>query len=705
VQGNDGPGKEGPGFGRPAYDLIYVHVKDPSTEIIYYGWTRKLPTTKNVYYQILDPLGNVAAWGQVANTSSDAGYIADNGIAAYYGPSQIAGFMGYNALELVPTMAGDYAIQFNVGSAKVPAPDEVKYYIHPFDVTVADISNPLSPQAINGRVFSYKWHLNCNSGTNEACMEFYTWTPDSLVMMMDMNRIQPWGYTVSFNSHGCTNTGDIAADRRSTTTVSAAVPEYRVFLNEPDEECYPTGTPGEVEYIEINTCGPTGDLCVVVQTTKPGELNVYIDLNGTGAYEEGTEDIYFPYATDEVGEICIPWDGIDGFGNHIADSAGGLIIVEFLAGIVHYPVYDPENHPYGFNCALIRPNTGLQPLMYYDNRNTPIGTHNLSGCVSGCNSWTKGKGDRVMVNTWLNNITSADTDVFVVSHLCPPIAYDDSTCTAGSSIQIPIMDNDSARTFPIDPSSIVLGTPIQGSGQIFYNPDVELFTYIPDNNDSTTLIVRYQLCDMTPEEMEGPLCDSATITVGVYRDCPNGVILDIGDFGLTAIPVGEDVRLQWPRWLDAEPYTFWVERSVDEAAFAVLGRLRGDGRGGGMYEYWDRDGPMMAQSVRYRVWALSEGGGNHLSEVVTLHVAASAQIPVQIYPNPASDELVISYHTLTAGQVEIFDVLGRSWYRHEVPAMGSPHQEVIPLHGWPAGWYMLKYRYRDGRYTLRLRVE
>lgn len=704
IQGNDGAGKEGPSYGRPWYDLVYVHIQDPSKEVIYYGFTRKLPTNKNVYYQILAPNGTIVASGQVANNSSGLGYIADNGVQAYVGPKQIAGPSsgGYQALTVVPLMAGDYAIQFNVNHAKIAQPLETKYYIHPFDVTVADVSNPMSPRAIPGRLFSYKWHINTNSATNKACMEFYTWTPDSLVMMMDMNEIQPWGFTVSFNSHGSMNTGNIAADRRSSTTVSAAVPEYRVFLNEPDPAAYPTGTPGQVEYIEINTCGPTGNLCIVVLTTKPGELNVYIDLDGTGAYEEGGADIYFPYQTDVAGEICIPWDGIDGYGVHIPDSMGGLVIVEFLAGVVHYPVYDPENHKLGFNCALIRPATGLQPLMYFDNRGTPIGTYNLDGCVSGCNTWSGNAGDRIMVNTWLNTTTSADTDAFVVSHLCPPIAYDDSSCTTpNQSIEIPILDNDSARTFPLDVENIILHPPLQGSGHIFYNPDVQLFTYIPDGNDSTTLIVEYDLCDYTPEELEGPLCDRGRITIRVYYGCPNGAILAAEPFPLHLWASDQGCRLTWPDQPGAG--TYWVLRSLEGGPFEAIARVRTPAIAG-QHRYQDST-PPAAGRVVYQVLFLAEGQEQARSTRAWTELPAHMQPWLEAFPHPEHRALVLRYMAPSPGLLQVVDALGRPMGQYRLPATPGVQTRELSTEGWPAGWYIVSYRCSAGQRTMRLRIE
>ena len=50
VQGNDGAGKMGPSYHQAATEYIYVHISNPLTETIYYGFTRKLPTNKHRIY-------------------------------------------------------------------------------------------------------------------------------------------------------------------------------------------------------------------------------------------------------------------------------------------------------------------------------------------------------------------------------------------------------------------------------------------------------------------------------------------------------------------------------------------------------------------------------------------------------------------------------------------------------------------------------
>lgn len=666
IQGNDGTGKEGSRYGRPWYDKIYVHIDNPDTETIYYGFTRKLPTNKNIFYQILRPDGTIACSGQVANSSANAGFIADNGVAAYVGPAQTGGTGGYTAIECNPDQAGDYVIQFNVNHATTATPNETKFFIHPFDVTVANIANPASPVAVPGRLFSYRWHLNTNSSTNKACMEFYTWTPDSLVVMMDMNEIQPFGFSVSFNSTGCTQTGNIAEDRKSRSTASLSVHEYRVFLNPPDESVYPTGTPGEVTYVSVNQCNYSSEYCINIVTTKPGEINVFIDLDGNGQYDAGGVDVYFPYRTQESGNVCIPWNGMDANGDPVPPDLAGLVMVQYLAGIVHYPVWDPETHSKGFNCAMIRPVT-LQPKMYHDNSATPIGTVNLSGCTAGCNTWGNNKGDNVMVNTWINAITSQDTAEMYIYSACHPDPLPDSICTGvNQSIELSLASNDSDPDGDLDRYTITLSNPSYAGSTYSYNPVLDLLHFTPLTDDSTRFELTYEICDETPPEKGGILCSRSQVVIDITNTCVPSSIL-AGSMELGGIRLGGDVLLEWQLSTPDPVRRFRVESSEDGRAFAVLAEL--EAGEGPLYR-----GSHQARSAPGRRWYRITAAGSNgavLRSNLWSTVSMADTETVLLYPNPVHAAVTLVGDLPRGAQFELVDMQGKRWLMQQLQPMSG----------------------------------
>lgn len=664
VQGNDGAGKEGPSYHQNATEYIYVHILDPDDETIYFGFTRKLPTTKPVYYQILDPLGNVHCSGRVAESPSDAGYIADNGVEAYVGPTQIHGLGsgGYQAIECDPTMAGEYTIRFNVNNASTPTPSESKYFIHPFDVTVG---STMVDSAINGRLFAYRWHLNTNSGSNKACMQFYTWTPDSLVVMMDMNGMQPYGYTVAFNSFGVTNTDDIAADRRSSSSISTSIPEYRVFLNEPDSIVYPTGTPGEIEYIEISGCQADSSFCIMANATKVGEMNVYIDLDGNGEYDAGGRDVYFPYDVTQTGTICIPWNGIDGMGDQVSLSASGTVIVQFLAGIVHYPVYDPENNTNGFRCAIIRPSSGLTPKMYFDNSTTAIGTINLDGCDSLCNVWTSNRGDRVMVNTWINTITSEDEESFAMSGFCPPTAVPDSACTRPSFVRtINILENDWDRDNSLDANSVSLFNLSHDAGQFIYDPSGGYVNVLPASGDSSDMYFSYVICDETAIVDGGALCDSGYAFIQIYSACNEITTLSAMIPRLQAFSFGHRVRIEWDEVWSHEGQ-LWLERAIgSKGSFEKIWEWTQTNSS--TQSFWEELSSDIRGEVYYRWNWIQSSEKSTPGQAVKVIVRYSQAERVIRYATIENQQLSVQFTQYPRGKLILTDLSGRELYHGEV---------------------------------------
>lgn len=685
VQGNDGNGKEGPSYSEPASEYLYVHITDAGTEMIYLGFTRLLPTNKPIYYQVLRPDGSILCSGEVARNASMAGYIADDGVEAYVGPLQLngAGSGGYQAIECQPDTVGDFAIRFNVNDPVNPTPNESKYYLHPLDITVG---RPADSATLDGRLFAYRWHLNTNSGSNRACMDFYTWTPDSLVVKMDMNGIQPYGFTVSFNSFGAQNTGSIADNRKSTSTVSSAVPEYRVFLNEPDLNVYPTGTPGEITYIDINGCQIDSSFCIVANATKIGEINVYIDLTGNGQYDEGTRDVYFPYQNDETGVICIPWDGIDGLGNPVGITESGSVIVQFLAGIVHYPVYDPENHQNGFNCEVVRP-SGMNPLMYFDNRDTDIGTYNLDGCSSGCNVWTGGDGDRIMVNTWINTITSEDIEGFSMNGLCAPGAVQDSTCTYLSHpSELSILNNDWDRDNGLDPGSVTLFDLSHDPAQYYYDQSSQVLRLIPSDGDSTTMTLRYRVCDSTDVVDGGPLCDTAFVVMTISKGCTTNITLPLHLPPPQVQAFAGGVRVGWLAGSLPDFGTLYLERA-DGPQELFQRHWRFQPLPGEVY--LDEYLPSETTELWYRwTWIAPDGRAVYSSPV---QVQSPPLQPISLQQARWDEQyLTVRYRALPGTTLGMYDHTGRTLWQLTVSADEQTLQ--VPIHRLPLGpgpWLLL----------------
>ncbi len=381
-------------YGCAEEDRLHIHVCQLG-EKIYYGFRQD---NNDVYYRIRDPLGNIvvdngAGAGLPVPQVGEQGFI-DTYNEAVTGPLQVAGAGGYDALLYTPTMVGDYYIEFNPrDSVNI---NNVKRVFKFFDITVTDASDI----PINGRLWSREWDVQCNGGANRFRGTFFIYADDGIVTSVDLNGLQPYGFTVAANENGLMNTGNIDVDRQSQNG-NINFPQYKIFLNDPDSNCYPTGTFGELTAPSFVTgCGES--LCINIEVDKTGTVEIMLDLNGTQGYQPGTEDVIIT-ADVVVGLNCVPWNGRNGLGTPVANQQFISMEVNYFNGLTHIPLFDIENNDRGYIVRQIRP-AGPRPPVFWDDSQLPGGTQEINnGCLdsTGCHLWPSGNfGNDRTINTW-----------------------------------------------------------------------------------------------------------------------------------------------------------------------------------------------------------------------------------------------------------------------------------------------------------------
>lgn len=373
-------------------------------EKIYFGLHQ---SDNDVYYRLKDPNGNVVMGPSPIPRTGQQGFIPNHS-AAVSGPSQVTG-TGYYALEHTPTMTGDYYIEFNPRSPTAITPE--KRVFNFVDFTVADESGP-SPVIKKGRLHSKNWDIQCMSDQNPFKAEMFVYAKDSIVTALNFNNIMGFGFTVSANSRGCTITDDPIADRQSRYG-NETFPEYMIFLNNPDEECFPSGDFGEITApTTITGCDPV-NRCINVYVSKPGAIDITLDLNGIPGYQPNSADVLFQ--VDVVaGHNCIKWNSRDGLGNLVPPGTAMEVIIDYFNGMTHLPLYDVEHHRDGYIVNLVRPfppSGVVKPKLYWDDsrldprRGQALDPMvNLEGCeLNGCHKWqNRGENGPFMetINTW-----------------------------------------------------------------------------------------------------------------------------------------------------------------------------------------------------------------------------------------------------------------------------------------------------------------
>jgi len=188
----------------------------------------------------------------------------------------------------------------------------------------------------------------------------------------------------------------------------------------------------------------------------------------------------------------------------------------------------------------------------------------------------------------------------------------------------------------------------------------------------------------------GPPCTatgSVTVTVG----CP--LPIELTDFrGHLA---GRDGVLNWFTQTEANAKGFDVERSLDGVNFSKIGFVNAKGNSAKPQTYSFTDKNLSNGKYFYRLRIVSMDGQATYSNIVELKLSdmySSFEL-LGLYPNPADDNVTISYAIHKAGdlKISVIDLLGRQVLSVEdVMKPSGNHQSVFSVKNLPSGQYIIK---------------
>ncbi len=359
--------------------------------------------TENVWVRIKKMENDDLVFGPVEIKQGNAGYI--NSINEAAGPNtiQVGGYIPQTYTALVD---GEYYIE--VGYNEGPTGDVDNFnpaiqrnLIAPlYDFTVTNNNTE-----IPGRVWSKAWNFYVIAGWNGSMYsKQYIYTDDGIISELDYNGMNPFVFTLSSNSTGASNTGNIINDRKSITSRSPdIIPQYRLFFDIPDTTVYKLA---DIDQLfgklnkDISVSGCPGNYCLNVDVNKNTNAKLVFDLNGVAGFQENSADLTMD--VDLVsGDNCVNWDGLDGTGQ-VVNQADLVIDIEFVAGVTHLPKYDVEYNINGINVEFLYPTEIAGPAkIFWDDSNIGGTTNTDSGCESNCHAWTsKSYGDIRIINSW-----------------------------------------------------------------------------------------------------------------------------------------------------------------------------------------------------------------------------------------------------------------------------------------------------------------
>jgi hypothetical protein len=382
---------------------LNVYINDPATEQIYFGFN---DGANSLFYQVRDPDGAVVTGFSLgAVPATGAGFIS-TWDQAYVGPKiGTLNPTGYDPKILTPTKVGNYYFEFApYQTGGTFAGDDMLY----FDISVVRNSNAV----VNGRVWSKAWQLSDDASGDiikSYPAKFYVYTDDGIVSQLNINEWNGGTYTIYCNKWGVSNTNNWAVDRMSSSSWPGSdLPQYKVFLNNPDAVIFPTGEFGHVcEVISQSNCD--GSINVLTKVNKPGTLTLNIDVAPIGS---GPEDavVSGPVTGNTNCDTwdTLTWNGLDGNGNPVVGGTTIDIDIDFLNGLTNLPLWDVEDNASGMIVNIVRPLPSFSAKLpvFWDDSNLPGGTVNdvsgciypVSGTVTGCHSWTSQNEN--MINTW-----------------------------------------------------------------------------------------------------------------------------------------------------------------------------------------------------------------------------------------------------------------------------------------------------------------
>lgn len=165
-----------------------------------------------------------------------------------------------------------------------------------------------------------------------------------------------------------------------------------------------------------------------------------------------------------------------------------------------------------------------------------------------------------------------------------------------------------------------------------------------------------------------------------------GGVLPIALLHFDAVPLGEQVRLDWATASESDNALFVVERSVDTQQWDAVVELPGAGNSVSVLAYEAVDeAPVQGQSY-YRLRQIDTDGTTTVSDIVPVHLEAG-HVHVSVFPNPATDRLEVRTSGAPTGQVYLLNAMGQ---RLPVRGMLAGGRCTLDVSGLPTGGYIVQ---------------
>ncbi len=260
-----------------------------------------------------------------------------------------------------PTQNGDFSITLTNRST--------------FDFSVKDAVGSEIP----GRVSSTLWNLSQGDETSQNLNgSFFAAIPSGIhtaVIELKLEGFNGIGYSITGNGIGVNG---VNAGRSVPTSGNTVTPEYRMYLNPPDQASYSAIVPNTSNF-KFSPTGATQD-CSITQagassgvftftSDAVGTYHLICDLNNDGAFSLNDGNDLFLIGATSIGVNSVNWDGTNSGNSGSPIPVGSYSCeLEVATGEFHFAVGDAEYSFQGlrlFEVSNVGVKTGL-PMYWND---------------------------------------------------------------------------------------------------------------------------------------------------------------------------------------------------------------------------------------------------------------------------------------------------------------------------------------------------
>ncbi|MEO0472036.1 MAG: T9SS type A sorting domain-containing protein, partial [Bacteroidota bacterium] len=168
---------------------------------------------------------------------------------------------------------------------------------------------------------------------------------------------------------------------------------------------------------------------------------------------------------------------------------------------------------------------------------------------------------------------------------------------------------------------------------------------------------------------------------------------------------GSQARIYWSTASELNADHFVVERSEDARNFTPLGQLAAKGTTTERSDYRFID-PTIEEKRRfyYRIQQVDIDGSIDYSNVVELR-AESLSLSATVYPNPARDQVNLSFYQEGQSEIKVINMQGQTMYETLTENKKGNLDITVALKGWAAGVYVVQINRNGEMEDIRLIVE